>query len=239
MAAPIYRGGRPFVKPGIRMGNNTGVFQTSSAPSDGTSGTLHGVAGPGSILMRTNGSVYVNTNTKASPTWVSLGVGASGAVLTSPTITSPIYTDRKVLAASATYDNTATLATLTGFSWTVVAGATYQFEIDLATTMTTTGGLAVAFKLTTATLTSIRYNTYAATAADADTAVSTTGTTTTDQTKMFNSKADTYTHVRLYGSFVVNAGGTFAFQAAQNTGAAGADASLVLIGSTASIFRVA
>ncbi len=236
MAAPIYRGGYPYIAPGVRMGDNTGVFHIAGAPTDGTSGTLVGIAGPGSILMRTNGSVYVNTNTKASPTWVSLGVGASGAVLTSPTITSPIYTDRKVLAATVTYDANVTLATLTGFSWTVVAGATYQFDLDLATTVTTVGGLAVAFKLTTATLTSIRYIYEAHTATAVAVA---TGTTTTDQTKMFDSKAAINLRVRISGSFVVNAGGTFAFQAAQNTSAAAGDASSVLIGSTASIFRTA
>ncbi len=239
MAAPIYRGGYPYIAPGVRMGDNTGVFHIAGAPTDGTSGTLVGIAGPGSILMRTNGSVYVNTNTTASPTWVSLGVGASGAVLTSPTITSPIYTDRKVLAAQADFSANVTLATLTGFSWTVVAGATYQFDVALGTIMTTVGGLAVAFKLTTATLTSIAYNTYAATAADNSTAVSTAGTTTTDQTKMFDSKTAAYTHVRVYGSFVVNAGGTFAIQAAQNTSAGAGDASSVLLGSTANIFRTA
>lgn len=239
MAAPIYVGGVPYFKPGVRFANDIVQSTGSAAPTNGTSGTGAGVSGPGSVYFRTNGSVYVNTNTKASPTWVSLGVGASGAVLTSPTITSPIYTDRKVLAASAAFDNTATLVTLTGFSWTVVAGATYQFQVELPTTMTTVGGLAVAFKLTTATLTSIRYNFYASTAVDNTKAVSGTGTTTADQTKMFDSKTDAYTIVRLTGAFVVNAGGTFAFQAAQNTAAAGADASTVLIGATAGIFRTA
>ena len=44
-----------------------------AVPTDGTSGTGAGVAGPGSIYSRTNdtnGEVYVNTNTQASPTWV-------------------------------------------------------------------------------------------------------------------------------------------------------------------------
>ncbi len=239
MSAPIYRGGRPFIKPGIRTGNNTGIFNTSSAPTDGTSGTLVGVAGPGSILMRTNGAVYVNTNTKASPTWVSLGVGASGAVLTSPTITSPIYTDRKVLAATATASANVTPATLTGFSWTVVAGATYQFDLELPCTMTTVGGLTLNFKLTTASLTSIRYNTYQATASDNTTAVSTTGTTTTDATKVVDNKDAAYTMTRVTGSFVVNAGGTFAWQFCQNTSAGAGDATLILIGARASLYRTA
>jgi hypothetical protein len=82
MAAPIYKGGRPFFKPGIRTGNNTGIFNISGAPTNGTSGTLVGVAGPGSVLLRSNGAIYINTNTKASPTWTLFaGVGAAAAAL--------------------------------------------------------------------------------------------------------------------------------------------------------------
>jgi len=149
-----------------------------------------------------------------------------------------IFSDTKVLAASATYDNTATLAALTGFSWTVVAGATYVFDVLLPLTATTSGGLAFAFVLTTATLTSIRYSTYAATDQDSDSAVSATGTTTTSGTKMFNSKSESYLHVRVQGSFVVNAGGTFGFSAAQETAAGGANATVVLIGAQATVTRV-
>jgi hypothetical protein len=56
-------------------------YSGSGAPTDGTSGTLAGIAGPGSLYHRTsNGAVYANTNTKASPTWTQLG---SVAALTS------------------------------------------------------------------------------------------------------------------------------------------------------------
>lgn len=42
----------------------------SGAPTSGTSGTGVNLAGPGSTYTRTsNGVIYVNTNTKASPTW--------------------------------------------------------------------------------------------------------------------------------------------------------------------------
>lgn len=238
MSAPIYKGGRPFIKPGIRTGNDTGVFNTSSAPVDGTSGTLVGVAGPGSILMRTNGAVYVNTNTKASPTWVSLGVGASGATLTSPTLVTPIYTDRVVLAASETFDADVTPGLITGFAHTVVAG-TYMFDLNLFTTMTTNAGLTVAFKLTTAVLTSIQYATYAATASDNATAVSTQGTTTTDLTEPFNSKTAAYTFVRVFGSMVVGTGGTFSWYGCQETSGTGGDVTIVKLGSTSSVIRTA
>lgn len=224
MAAPIYKGGRPFVKSGIRTGNNTGIFNTTAAPVDGT--TLAGVAGPGSLLMRTNGSVYVNTNTKASPTWTLFSAQQ------------PSVTD-KVLAATVTYDTIPAAANITGFSWTVAAAATYIFEMELSTVMTTVGGLTVNFKLTTATLASIGYSTYASTAVDNTLGVSTKGTTTTDATKVFDSKTSAYTRVRVWGAFVTTLGGTFAWQATQNTSGTGADVTSIFLNSYARLVRTA
>src|SRR5438128_11670751 len=134
----------------------------------------------------------------------------TGTVTGAATLAGNIYSDFKVLAASATFSNTATLATLTGFSWTLIAGATYIFDVNLPTTMTTAGGLSVAFTLTTATLTSTQMQTYAATAADATTAVSTQSTTTTSGTKFFDSKAAAYTLVTLKGPVLGNAPATLA-----------------------------
>lgn len=50
----------------------------SGAPVNGVAGTGAGLAGPGSLYIRTsNGAQYRNTNTKASPTWTLIGtVGA-------------------------------------------------------------------------------------------------------------------------------------------------------------------
>lgn len=46
----------------------------ASAPTDGTGGTGAGYAGPGSLLIDyTNKYLYINTNTKASPTWTKVG----------------------------------------------------------------------------------------------------------------------------------------------------------------------
>ena len=165
--------------------------------------------------------------------------------LTSPTITGAtlsggINSDFKVVAAAGqTFDANVTPTLITGFAHTVVAGATYVFDLELPTTMTVNAGLTIAFKLTTATLTSIRYNTYAATASDNTTAVSTTGTTATDLTEPFNSKTAAYTRVRVYGSFVVNAGGTFSLYGCQETSGTGGDVTLLLIGSTARVTRIA
>jgi hypothetical protein len=54
------------------------IFSGSAAPSNGTSGTGAGKAGPGSIYIRTaTGAVYTNTNTQLSPTWGVLGTVAA------------------------------------------------------------------------------------------------------------------------------------------------------------------
>jgi len=70
MAAPIYKGGRPFFKPGIRFGNNVLHLAGSATPTNGTSGTGAGQAGPGSVYSAATGIVFVNQGTKASPFWV-------------------------------------------------------------------------------------------------------------------------------------------------------------------------
>ena len=55
---------------GINIGNGVWVMSIAGAPVNGTSGTGAGFAGPGSILLRaSNGTLYQNTNTVASPTW--------------------------------------------------------------------------------------------------------------------------------------------------------------------------
>lgn len=163
---------------------------------------------------------------------------ATTDVLTNKTVSGFMNTDYKVVPATIAYDSKPAAATITGMSWPVVAGATYMFDVELPTTMTTVGGLTVSFKLTTATLTSIRYSSYASTATDNATAVSTTGTTTTDATAMFDSKTAAYTHVHLWGSFVVNAAGTIAFQGTQNTSGTAGDVTSILIGAGAKLVRV-
>lgn len=54
--------------------NSVLVQVNAGAPSNGTSGTLAGYAGKGMLLIdTTNGKLYINTNTKASPTWTVVG----------------------------------------------------------------------------------------------------------------------------------------------------------------------
>ena len=51
------------------------VFAHDGTPTDGTSGTKAGRAGPGSMCIdATNGIWYRNMNTKASPLWTLTGI---------------------------------------------------------------------------------------------------------------------------------------------------------------------
>ncbi len=52
------------------VNNGTPIVTNAGAPTSGTSGTFAGQAGKGAILLDyTNGAIYQNTNTLASPTW--------------------------------------------------------------------------------------------------------------------------------------------------------------------------
>jgi hypothetical protein len=86
MAAPIYKGGVPFFKPGVRFANQVwfGV-QTAGggAPVNGSSGTGAGKAGIGSIYVDfLAGTLYVNVGTKASPSWAPISSGSAPAQAT-------------------------------------------------------------------------------------------------------------------------------------------------------------
>jgi hypothetical protein len=51
-----------------------GILPNDGAPVNGTSGTGVGKVGPGCLLVDyTNKFLYINTNTKASPTWTKVG----------------------------------------------------------------------------------------------------------------------------------------------------------------------
>lgn len=62
-----------YKKAPLRLVRDVVVLAGDAAPTDTVTGA--GVAGPGSLYVRThdtNGQAYVNTNTKASPTWAAL-----------------------------------------------------------------------------------------------------------------------------------------------------------------------
>jgi hypothetical protein len=154
--------------------------------------------------------------------------------ITNKTLSANIETDTKVLAAAATFTSNSVLTSLTGFSWTLVAGATYQFDIDLYTTMTTNGGLNLAFKLTTAVLASLQASPSQAVTGTASQLAQVTNTA--DQAAIINNKTAAYTRSSVSGSFVVTTGGTIAVQVAQNT--SNTDTTTIALGSYARITRV-
>jgi hypothetical protein len=54
--------------------NNLLPVVNAGAPTDGTAGTAANYAGKGCLLVdTTNGVLYINTGTKASPTWTKVG----------------------------------------------------------------------------------------------------------------------------------------------------------------------
>ena len=135
--------------------------------------------------------------------------------------------DISTLAANKTFTSSTTQATLFTTD-TLEAGRTYQFELLLATTMTTNGGLNLQFNTAdTLTLTSIVYVTEEVLAATVAYAV---GTTTTMGTSLINNKTAAYIAVKVKGSLVVNAAGTLEITAAQTT--SHADTTTIALGST-------
>lgn len=90
------------------------MFSGTGAPSNGTSGTGAGKAGPGSLYVdATNKKLYQNTNTKASPTWQSVGDIAAAEIA---------LADGKVLIGGA--GGAAAAQTLSGDLTTTNTGVT-------------------------------------------------------------------------------------------------------------------
>lgn len=67
-------GGQPLkiAKADVRMTNEICILNGAGAPTNGVTGATF--AGPGSLYIdKTAGKLYINTNTKASPTWTVVG----------------------------------------------------------------------------------------------------------------------------------------------------------------------
>lgn len=68
-----------------------GIFQTSGAPSNGTSGTFAGYAPPGAAIVDVaSGIVYLNQGTLASPVWAQSSTTAGVETLSNKTINQPV-----------------------------------------------------------------------------------------------------------------------------------------------------
>lgn len=213
------------------LGPRWNGYMDSVAVRSGTS-TLFSKSKAAGILIDSAASYTLKYNSNGTVrTLVDLALAQT---ITNKTFTANIETDTKVLAANATFTSNSVLTGLTGFSWTLVAGATYQFDIDLYTTMTTNGGLNLAFKLTTAVLASLQASPSQAVTATASQLAQVTNTA--DQAAIVNNKTAAYTRTSVSGSFVVTTGGTIAVQVAQNT--SNTDTTTIAIGSYARVTRV-
>lgn len=174
----------------------------------------------------TNKTLTSPTITGASMTTSTLSTGTLGGDLVNSSV--------KRCSADVTATSTTTLANITGLTGiSLTAAGVYRFEVDLQTNCSTNGGIGVAFKFTTATLTSIQC---AATGVAASSLAHSRGTTATDAALQFNSKTAAWLNVRLVGTMVVNAAGTVAVQMAQET--SHADVTTVYAGSTAMFTRI-
>lgn len=186
-----------------------------------------------------SGSVTGTYTLAGTPTVTSPTI--TGATLTTSTLSTGtlggdlVHSETKRCSTATTATSTTTLANITGLTgFTLTAAGVYEFEIDLQTTMTINGGLGVALKFTTATLTSIQCQSTAFAAAAV--AQGAQNTTTTDADLKFNSKAAAYLRVIVKGTLVVNVAGTVAVQMAQET--SHIDTTTVLVGSTARFTRL-
>jgi len=81
MPADQFARGNPQAMIRDLVNNNTYILPFDGAPTNGTSGTFAGFAGPGTLLLDfTNGVAYINTNTQASPTWDNLQAILAGDI---------------------------------------------------------------------------------------------------------------------------------------------------------------
>lgn len=93
------------------------VWTNAGAPTNGTSGTLKGVAQPGDLLVdTTNKTLYQNTNTSASPTWSLVSLPSTGLRrdTVSNALTAAGTTRTDALALTSTINNVTTAGAGTG-----------------------------------------------------------------------------------------------------------------------------
>lgn len=121
----------------------------AGAPTNGTSGTGAGFAGIGSMYTNTtNGNTYINTGTKASPTWsiqASANVFASGIVASG--FTTSVVTTQQAIAITGALTTDVAVVT-----WRNAPGTTGHI---IATPTTT--GITVTFITAPGTAGTIQY----------------------------------------------------------------------------------
>jgi hypothetical protein len=138
----------------LRQQANSDIWDIndSGAPTSGTSGTGAGFAGPGSTYVNTaTGFKYLNTNTKASPTWSLIGTGSFNAavgIVAAGTLTSGATTATTAAVSGAlTTDNVQVawqVAPQTITPVIAIINPAGTLAISFATTVGTAGTIAYA-----------------------------------------------------------------------------------------------
>jgi len=161
------------------------------------------------------------------------GITFQSPVWDSPNITGVGRSETKFCTTQVDKTTSTALANITGLTgFTLTAAGVYKVDVTLFGTSTGNGGMKVAFKYTTATLTSLDL------AVQRLLAASMAFATVTDASDAAANVASTTAilGVRMQGRIVVNAGGTMAIQFAQN--ASHADTSSIYVGSSATLTRI-
>lgn len=165
-------------------------------------------------------------------------VAGTGTVITLPSVTGtlPVSTgvglgQSAVCTGAFSATSNTTLANVTGMSVNLVAGATYIIDIYLAGTAGASGGIKVSLGGGTATATSFAADSWLY---NGTTVAGQTQSTTYSGNQVATTAA--FTTCFITGTIVVNAGGTFVVQAAQN--ASNGTATTIAVNSNMTLTRV-
>ena len=124
---------------------SSGAFHNAGAPTNGTSGTLAGIAPPGALLIdTTNKTFYQNTNTLASPTWTALTTATGAGTYTGTyngTIGATTPADGKftTIEASGIITESSVDAITAGATQTQAGATALTGQINRVTTNATAG----------------------------------------------------------------------------------------------------
>ncbi len=156
-------------QPSLKLGSDVVVLKFAGVPVAGTAGTGSNVAAKGSLCIdTTNGTLYQNTNTLASPTWTLFQAGtdlgitaltgdvtASGTGSVAATIANSAVTDAKIATVSAS-KLTGALPAIDGSALTGLPSPTIGAPIpDLVYVSATTASIKQ--NTTTTDMTSIKF----------------------------------------------------------------------------------
>lgn len=207
----------------VLKGNGAGGF------SNAVSGTDYAPATSGGSILYGNGAGGFSNAT------IGTGLSFSGGTLTN-TATSSISTPSvTVTTSNTTYTSNATPAAISALSQTLVSSGTYQFEADLYVNGGSQG-LAVEMNGTATATTFISQSTAISASGVNQAWTFGSGQNTALAAACSAGVGSTINFVRIIGTIVVNAGGTFTVYASQ--GASGPTSTIIFTGSTLTLIRI-